>query len=72
MPRVGAIAIGGAAGMIFGIRGGFFKKLIYTSIGAGSVAAVCYPKEAKIHTEKALVEAKTYATIGYNFIYGGK
>lgn len=31
IPRVGAVAVGGLAGLIFGLRGGFFKKLIYTS-----------------------------------------
>lgn len=72
LPRAGAIAVGGLAGLIFGLRGGFFKKLIYTSIGAGGVASICYPKEAKVYSEQALVEGKKYATIGYNFIYGGE
>lgn len=69
--RVGAVAIGGLAGLIFGLRGGFIRKLLYTSIGAGGVASICYPKEAKIYSEKALVEGQKYAHIGYNFIYGG-
>ncbi|XP_050083968.1 MICOS complex subunit MIC27 [Anopheles aquasalis] len=72
MPRVGAIAIGGLAGLIFGLRGGFFKRLIYTSIGAGGVASVCYPQEAEMYAQHGLVEAKKFATIGYNFVYGVK
>ncbi|XP_052866250.1 MICOS complex subunit MIC27 [Anopheles cruzii] len=72
MPRVGAIAIGGLAGLIFGLRGGFFKRVIYTSIGAGGVASVCYPQEAEMYAQHGLVEAKKYATIGYNFVYGVK
>lgn len=72
VPRIGAVAIGGFAGFIFGVRGGFFKKLIYTSIGAGGVASICYPKEAKIYTEKALAETKKYTTVAYNFVYGVK
>uniref|UniRef100_T1DIK9 MICOS complex subunit n=1 Tax=Psorophora albipes TaxID=869069 RepID=T1DIK9_9DIPT len=72
MPRVGAIAIGGVAGMILGLRGGFFRKLIYSSIGAGGVASVCYPQEAEVYAQHGLVEAKKYATIGYNFVYGVK
>lgn len=72
VPRAGAIAMGGLAGMIFGLRGGFFKKLVYTSVGAGGIASICYPKEAKVYTELALVEGKKYATIGYNFVYGVK
>uniref|UniRef100_A0A336LQL4 MICOS complex subunit n=1 Tax=Culicoides sonorensis TaxID=179676 RepID=A0A336LQL4_CULSO len=72
VPRAGAIAVGGLAGLIFGLRGGFFKRLIYSSVGAGGVASICYPKEAKVYSEQALVEGKKYATIGYNFIYGVK
>ncbi|XP_055640414.1 MICOS complex subunit MIC27 [Toxorhynchites rutilus septentrionalis] len=72
MPRVGAIAIGGLAGLIFGLRGGFFRRLIYTSIGSGGVASLCYPQEAEMYAQHGLVEAKKYATIGYNFVYGVK
>lgn len=72
MPRVGAVAVGGLAGLIFGLRGGFFKRLIYMSIGAGGVASICYPKEAQIYTEQALVESRKLANIAYNFVYGVK
>uniref|UniRef100_A0A182Q2I9 MICOS complex subunit n=1 Tax=Anopheles farauti TaxID=69004 RepID=A0A182Q2I9_9DIPT len=72
MPRVGAIAIGGLAGLIFGLRGGFFKRVIYTTIGSGGVASICYPQEAEMYAQHGLVEAKKYATIGYNFVYGVK
>jgi len=72
VPRIGAVAVGGLAGLIFGLRGGFFKRLVYTSIGAGGVASICYPKEAKIYTEQALVETRKYGNIGYNFVYGVK
>lgn len=35
LPRAGAITIGGLAGLIIGARkkGGFFKKVLYTSTG---------------------------------------
>lgn len=72
MPRVGAVAIGGLAGLIFGLRGGFIRRLLYTSVGAGGVASVCYPQEAEMYAQHGLVEAKKYATIGYNFVYGVK
>lgn len=72
MPRVGAIAIGGFAGLIFGLRGGFIRRLLYTSVGAGGVASVCYPQEAEMYAQHGLVEAKKFATIGYNFVYGVK
>lgn len=61
MPRVGAIAVGSLAGVILGVRGGFFKKLFYASITGSSVAAVCYPRDAK-----------KYAQVAYNFAYGIK
>jgi hypothetical protein len=59
MPRVGAIAISSLAGVVLGVRGGFFRKLFYASVTGSSMAAVCYPREAK-----------KYATIAYNFAYG--
>lgn len=68
MPRLGAIGIGGLAGLIFGLRGGKFKRLVYTSVGALSVGAICYPKQAG----ESVSIAKHYANIGYNFIYGVK
>lgn len=61
LPRVGAIAVGGLAGVVFGVRGGFFRKLFYASIVGGGVASVCYPRDAK-----------KYATVAYNFAYGIK
>lgn len=68
LPRFGAVGIGGLTGLILGLRGGKFKKLLYTTTGATAVAAVCYPKEA----EEGLQLAKHYANISYNFIYGVK
>ena len=72
LPRAGAITLGGLSGIILGLRGGFFKRLIYGSIGAGAIASVCYPKEAEIYAQQALVESKKYALIAYNFAYGSK
>lgn len=68
--RSGAIAVGALAGYIIGLRSGFIRRLIYTSIGGLGVASVCYPKEARVYSQKAIAEAKTYATIVYNFAYG--
>ena len=61
LPRVGAIAVGSLAGVVFGVRGGFFRKIFYASIVGGGVASVCYPRDAK-----------KYATVVYNFAYGIK
>ncbi|XP_078042668.1 MICOS complex subunit 26/27 isoform X2 [Augochlora pura] len=68
LPRAGAVGIGGLSGLILGLRGGFFKKLLYTTTGAGIVGVVCFPKEAK----EALNALEHYGQISYNFIYGVK
>ena len=61
LPRAGAIAVGSLAGVVLGVRGGFFKKLFYGSVTGSAVASVCYPREAK-----------KYASVAYNFCYGIK
>lgn len=68
MPRMGAIGIGGLAGLILGLRGRTFKRVVYASTGALAMAALCYPKKA----EEGVEAAKHYVRISYNFIYGGK
>lgn len=70
--RAGAIALGALSGYIIGLRGGFFRRLLYTSVGGGGIASICYPKEAEQYFQQALVESKTYATILFNFAYGVK
>lgn len=69
--RAGAIAVGALSGYIIGIRRGFIRRLLYTSAGGLGVASICYPKEAAVYSQQALTEAKVYATILYNFAYGG-
>ncbi|KAI4466085.1 micos complex subunit mic26 / mic27 family member [Holotrichia oblita] len=71
VPRAGAIAIGGLAGFILGLRGGFFRRLLFTSTGALGMAAICYPNEAAEYSELAGKEVKRYLSIGYNFYRGG-
>lgn len=68
LPRIGAVGIGGLTGLIFSLRGGKFKKIIYTTTGIVTAASICYPKEAK----DTFVASKHYINIGYNFIYGVK
>lgn len=64
---MGAIAIGGMAGLVLGLRGRKFKRIAYSSVGALSIAALCYPKK----TEEGFNFAKHYVNVGYNFICGG-
>ncbi|XP_014094777.1 MICOS complex subunit MIC27 [Bactrocera oleae] len=72
LPRSGAIAVGGLSGFIFAARGGFIKKVLYTTIGAGTVASLCYPKQAEIFARDALVQARKGYYIAYNFVKGVK
>lgn len=69
--RTAAIAVGAVSGYIIAIRRGFFRRLLYTSVGGLGVASICYPKEAEQYWHQTLNETKTYATILYNFAYGG-
>ncbi|XP_076161055.1 MICOS complex subunit 26/27 isoform X3 [Ptiloglossa arizonensis] len=68
LPRGGAICIGGLSGLILGLRGGLFKRLLYTTAGASIVAPICFPKESK----EAFNMVQHYGNIGYNFICGVK
>lgn len=72
LPRSGAIAVGGLSGFIFAARGGFIKKVLYTTIGAGTVASLCYPRQAEVFARDALVQARKGYAIAYNFIKGVK
>lgn len=58
-PRVGAIGVSSLAGVVLGLRGGFFRKLFYASATGSAMAAVCYPREARV-----------YARVAYNFAHG--
>ena len=68
LPRIGAVGVGGLSGLILGLRGGKFKRLVYSSTGALIVASICYPKQA----QEGTTIAKYYVNVGYNFLYGGK
>ncbi|XP_011067260.1 PREDICTED: MICOS complex subunit MIC27 isoform X1 [Acromyrmex echinatior] len=68
MPRMGAIAIGGIAGLVLGLRGRKFKRIMYSSAGALSIAAICYPK----NTKEGFDMTKHYMNVAYNFVYGVK
>lgn len=71
-PKVGAIAIGGLTGLILSLRKGYFKRTLYTLAGASAMTAICYPKQTNEYTQIGMREGKKYATIAYNFAYGGE
>ncbi|KAH8382104.1 hypothetical protein KR009_001898 [Drosophila setifemur] len=70
--RSGAIVVGGLAGFIFGARGGFIKKVVYTGIGAGAVASLCYPRQAEENCRVVLYEGRKIFAVAYNFVKGVK
>ncbi|EDW84210.1 uncharacterized protein Dwil_GK14013 [Drosophila willistoni] len=70
--RSGAIVVGGLAGFIFAARGGFIKKVVYTGIGAGAVASLCYPRQAEENARVVLYEGRKIFAVAYNFIKGVK
>ncbi|XP_034486344.1 MICOS complex subunit MIC27 [Drosophila innubila] len=72
MHRSGAIVMGGLAGFIFGARGGVIKKIVYTTIGAGTVASLCYPRQAEENARIVLYEGRKIFAVAYNFIKGVK
>ncbi|XP_030752523.1 MICOS complex subunit MIC27 isoform X3 [Sitophilus oryzae] len=72
LPKAGAIGIGALTGLIFGLRGGIFKRTLYAATGALGMASVCYPKEASEYSQVGAAEGKKILTIAYNFVYGVK
>lgn len=69
--RIGVIAGSGLLGLLIGrLRGGLVKRLVYTTLGTGAGAAVCYPTEAAQLSEEAYVEGRKKAMIAYNFVAG--
>lgn len=70
IPRTGAIALSGLTGLVFALRRGFFKRLIYMSVGAGGMAALCYPKEAEEYFDEGMVLVRKYGLIGHHLATG--
>lgn len=66
LPRTGAIGLGGLTGLVFALRKGFFKRIFYITLGAGGVAALCYPKEAEEYFNEGMVEVRKYGLIGHH------
>lgn len=72
LPRTGAIAAGGLTGLLFSVRGGIVRKFFFTTIGAGTVASMCYPHQAEQLTQDFLRHARRGYNISYNFVKGVK
>lgn len=70
--RMGAVGIGAVTGFILGIRGGMIRRLFYSGVGAYGMSAACYPKQTVGYTQVGIAESRKYATIAYNFAFGGE
>ncbi|CAG9782701.1 unnamed protein product [Diatraea saccharalis] len=70
--RYGAVVMGGLTGFIFGLRGGIFRRLVYTGLGTTGMGLVCFPEETKEIIKTNGSFAKQYINIAYNFLYGVK
>ncbi|XP_077293486.1 MICOS complex subunit 26/27 [Arctopsyche grandis] len=70
--RVGAVAMGALTGLIFGLRGGFFKKVTYTLVGTGTMGAICFPEQTNKYASEGVAQGKLLTNIIYNFVYGVK
>jgi len=69
--RVGVIAGMGTIGFMVGfVRGRLLKRILYTSVGAGSGSAICYPDDTQQITTSFYSEARKKAMIAYNFVNG--
>lgn len=69
--KIGAIGLGAVTGYILALRGGFFRKLLFSGAGAYAMSALAYPKPTYNCTQSALMESKRFVKIGINFVYGG-
>ncbi|RVE52066.1 hypothetical protein evm_003344 [Chilo suppressalis] len=70
--RYGAVAMGGLAGFIFGLRGGVFRRVLYAGLGTTGMGLVCFPEETRELLKSNGALAKQYINIAYNFLYGVK
>lgn len=70
--RYGAVAMGGLTGFIFGLRGGFIRRIFYAGLGTTGMGYICFPEETKEIIKDNGGLMKQYINIAYNFLYGVK
>merc|ERR1719158_1476027 len=68
--RVGVIAGTGSLGLLLGLRGRLVKRVVYTGLGAGLGAAVCYPDQARETLDTVETESKNLANAAYSMVTG--
>lgn len=75
LAHAGAIGGSGLVGFIiasFAKRARLLKRLLYSSIGAGVAASVCFPTESQNFANSAYEETSRLGLIAYNFVQGVK
>ena len=71
--RLAIISGSGLLGLLVGrLRGGMFKRVLYTGLGAGMGTSVCYPDEAGEVSATVYQEGKKTAQDAYSLVTGGK
>lgn len=70
LPRISAIGGGFLVGYVIGLRRGFFRRIVYASIGGLTIATMCYPKEAEEYFQQSRKMSRRYLMIGYHFVNG--
>jgi len=68
--RIGTVVAGGLIGMLFGIRRGWTRRILYGAIGAGAGAYLAYPDETVYYVKNGIPIVQKYAMIAYNFVLG--
>eukprot|EP00092_Neocalanus_flemingeri_P008166 GFUD01008806.1.p1 GENE.GFUD01008806.1~~GFUD01008806.1.p1 ORF type:complete len:251 (+),score=105.19 GFUD01008806.1:46-798(+) len=71
--RVGVIAATGLVGLVVGsLRGRLVKRVVYTMVGVGAGAAVCYPEQCPVREAGEMVyqEGRKNAMVAYNYVAG--
>ena len=71
--RLALISGAGLLGLMVGsLRGRLFKKVLYSTIGAGAGVSFCYPEDAQEAGSVAYEEGRKAVLAGYSLVTGGK
>ena len=71
--RLALISGAGLLGLMVGsLRGRLFKKVLYSTLGAGAGVSFCYPDDAKEAGGQVYEEGRKAVLVGYNLLTGGE
>ena len=69
--QVATIVGSGLLGLILSYRRGFFRKILYTTVGAGIASWIIFPTETKLFVKCSAAHMKKYTLVAYHFVVGG-